>query len=132
MCIKYAGSLVRSYVKQYWFNKLLGLFNWSLESWGIRPMMEIPSCSSLQPLTQHHLCSASGFYSSDRLTQPISFPGIPQWLINTAHFPKDTAYSHIHAAGFLAYIPTMQSGCVRSPSLQLQRKSACQGRQLSP
>ena len=33
-------------MKHYWFNKLFELFNWSLELWGIRPMMEIPSCSS--------------------------------------------------------------------------------------
>lgn len=69
---------------------------------GIMPMMEIPSCSST-----YHLCSASGFYSPDRLAHPISIPGIPQRLINTAHFPKDTAFSHIHDPGFLAYIPTM-------------------------
>lgn len=34
--------------------------------------------------TRHHLCSASGFYSSDRLTHSISIPGIPQQLISSS------------------------------------------------
>lgn len=99
---------------------------------GIRPMMEIPSCSSTHHPTQRCHCSTSGFYSPDRLAHRIPIPGIPQRLINTAHFPKDTAYSHIHDPGFLAYIPTVQPGSLHSPSLQLQKKCACQGRQLLP
>lgn len=126
--------MCRLYVRGDLWNKctLFRLFNWSLESTGIRPMMEIPSCSSTSHFTEHHLCSASGFYSPDRLVHPISIPGIPQRLINIAHFPKDTVYSHIHDPGFLAYIPNEQSGSLRSPSLQLQRKCACQGKQLLP
>lgn len=73
---------------------------------GVSLMMEIPSCSS----PQHHPGSASGFYSPDQLVQPISIPGTPQRLINTAHFPKDNAFSHIHEHGSLACIPAVQHG----------------------
>lgn len=96
--------------------------DWSLESRGIKSMTEIPSCISTSHPTKYYLCSASGFYSPDRLTHPISVPGILQRFIHTALSPKDTVYCHIHDPGFLAYIPTMQSGSLCSHCLQLQRK----------
>lgn len=85
-----------------WLNRHI-LYGWSLESWGggggvgrwwrYQHAVEIP--------TRHHLCSASGFYSSNRLTNSISIPGIPQQLIIAAHFPKDTVYSCTHDPGFM-------------------------------
>lgn len=104
------------------------LLSWSLELTGIREIMELPSCSSNSHPAPPLLC----LRVLPSIDQPISTAGISQQLITTAHFPKDTTHSRIHDPGFLAYIPTVHSGSLHSPSLKLQRKRVCQGRQLLP
>lgn len=67
--------------------------------WRYQRAVEIP--------TRHHLCSASGFYSSDRLTHSISIPGIPQQLISSSLSQGHCLFLHPTILDSWPHIPTV-------------------------
>lgn len=102
---------------------LFSLFTWSPESRGIRQMMQLPCYCSNSPAGTTSPPPQGFTLLIDWLT-PFPFQESLSRLINTAHFPKDTAYSHIHDPEILAYIPTVQCwiSAITQPAASKGRK----------